>query len=302
MGFLGDLLGFGGDESNSSTSSQSTSNQTAYNTDKRNVVSEQAIGLSGDGNVVDRSSSNLSQWFDSSDHSVQFSDSSNRSTVMNDSRNLSTMLFDSRNLSTAFTDSSDRSTQFTDNSNRSTENRTSFVDSSDRSTYFNDTSNRSTDNRTSFVDSSDRSTYFNDTSNRSTAMNSNNLTSFVDNSDRSITTVGTDYGSVNASIGLAGAMGSRAFDLSGLSITGALDNLKLQSQTSLEATRQAFDLVRSSGANNLASSAQMLGMATSAIERTASAFQEADDGGQKKTVMYALAAVAVIGVAFAMNR
>jgi hypothetical protein len=237
MGFLSSL--FGGDESNSSTSSNSTSNQTAYNTDKRNVASDAAISLSGDGNTIDRSTSNLTQFFDASNRSTNFSDTSNRSTT--------------------FTDNSDRSTAF------------------------------------------------------QSLANSNNTTIFTDNSDRSVVSTVTDYGSVNASVGLASALSTKAFDtaallsgqatgLAGVSIKGAIDNLMKQSETGLEATKLAFDMVRSSGANNMASSAAVLGMAQNAIEKTAGAFQEASDGGEKKTIMYAIGAVAVIAVAFAMNR
>lgn len=223
---------FGGDsKSDSSTSTtNNTTNHTDYN-DKRNVAQDSAVSLSGDANVVDRSTSNVTQFFDTSDRS------------------------------THFTDLSDRSTLFNSNSNNTS--------------------------------------------------NSHNTTVFTDNSDRSVSV--TDYGSVNASLGLLGGMSTKAFDTAGLmngqnvglatmSVQGAIDTLKLQSGLSLEATKQAFDLVRSSGANNLASSAAMIGMANNAIEKTQAAFQNASDGGDQKTVMYALGAIAVVGVAFAMTR
>lgn len=295
MGFLGDLLGFGGDESHSSTSHQSTANNTAYNTDKRNVASDYAVAISGDGNVVDRSTSNLTKYFDQSDRSTSFTDSSNRSTNFTDSSNRSTL---TNNLSMLL-DNSNRSTNFSDSSVRNTTTSTSFSDSSNRST--------------NFTDNSDRSTYFSDSSNRSSTSNSNNSTSFVDNSDNRVYSTITDYGSVNAGVGLASAMGTKAMDSATLmsgqafgvantSIQGALANLMKQSETGLEATKLAFDMVRSSGANNLQSSAAVLGMAQSAIDKTAAAFQEASDGGEKKTIMYAIGAVAIIAVAFAMNR
>lgn len=232
----GRLYNFGGDSK--SDSSTSTVNDTKnYNTvtDMRNVASEQAVSVSGAGNSIDRSTSNLTQFFDTSDRS------------------------------TKFTDLSDRSTTFTSNSGNTN--------------------------------------------------NSNNTTVFTDNSNRSVTshTTVTDYGSVNASVGMAGALGTKAFDmaglmagqangLAGLTISGAIDNLKKQSETGLEATKLAFDLVRSSGANNLASSAAVLGMAQSTIEKSAAAFQEASDGGEKKTIMYAIGAVAAVGVAYALSR
>lgn len=212
---------FGGDsKSDSSTSTANyTTNNTDYN-DKRNVAQDSAVSLSGDNNVVDRSTSNVTQFFDTSD----------------------------------------------------------------RSTHFNDLS--------------DRSTLFNSNSGNTT--NSNNTTIFTDN--RSTSTTVTDYGSINASLGLMGGMTTKAFDVAGMGIMGAIDTLKLQSQQQLSATKEAFDLVRSSGANNLASSAAMIGMATDAIEKTQAAFQNSSDGGDQKTVVYALGAIAVVGVAFAMTR
>lgn len=243
LGCSATLANFGGDsDSDSSTTTNNTTRNDYFVTDKRNTVGDQAIGLSGDNNTIDRSTSNLTQFFDSS------------------------------NRSTNFSDSSDRSTHFADNS--------------DRSTAFNSNNTTSNSNNTIFTDNRDMSVH-------------------------SSTTI-TDYGSVAASVGLAGAMSTKALEtagllngqnvgLAGLSITGAIDNMKLQSQTGLEATKLAFDLVRSSGANNLQSSAAVLGMAQNAIEKTSAAFQEASDGGEKKTIMYAIGAVAVIAVAFALR-
>lgn len=206
---------FGGDsKSDSSTSTtNNTTNHTDYN-DLRNVAQDSAVSLSGSNNVVDRSTSNLTQFFDSS--------------------------------------------------NRSSTSLTSFMDMSDRSTNF-------SDSRT---------------------------TTTVDNSDRSVHMTSTDHGAV-----LAGqALGMKALDMSGQTVSDAFGFMKQQNQTSLDATRAAFDLAKSSGANSLAGSAAVLGFAADTIGEARAAFQEAEDGGQKTIAMYAIAAVAAIGVAVALRR
>jgi hypothetical protein len=76
---------FGGDsDSDSSTRTTSNTSNTATSTDKRAVASDQAVSLTGDGNSIDRSTSNLTQMFDSSNRSTNFADSSNRSTNFQD--------------------------------------------------------------------------------------------------------------------------------------------------------------------------------------------------------------------------
>jgi hypothetical protein len=223
------LANFGGDSS--SDSSTRTDNQTQNNTastDKRNTVADQAIGLSGDNNTIDRSTNSLTQ--------------------------------------------------------------------------FNDSSNRSTSSITSFLDNSNRSTNFSDSSNRSTTDNSDRSTSFTDNSNRSTNTTVTDYGSVGASIGMAGVMTTQAFDTAQLGIKGAIDSLQVVSNNNLTAVSKAFDMAKSSAANAQTSGAQMLGFATSALADTQQALANAKDGGQSKTVMYALLAVTAIGVAFAFKK
>lgn len=101
MGLLSSI--FGSDDSSSTTSSTSTATNTAYETDRRAVASENAVSLTGDNNSIDRS--NTTNFFDTSNRSstslTSFMDNSNRSTNFQDNS-----LKDS---STHFTDSSDRS-------------------------------------------------------------------------------------------------------------------------------------------------------------------------------------------------
>lgn len=202
---------FGGDsDSDSSTqTTNNTTNNTQY-TDKRAVGSDSAVALTGDKNLIDRSST------------------------------------------------------------------TTFVD----------TSNRSSTSLTEFLDNSNRST------------------NFQDNSDRSVTTITTttDYGSVSKALGLADNMSSGAFDVATVGIKGAIDSLKLNSNNGLEMVTKAFDLAKSSAANSMQNSAQLMGFATTALQSTQQALQDAEDGGESKMVMYAIGAIAIIGVAFALSK
>lgn len=190
---------FGGSsKSDSSTSTTNhISNSTDYN-DKRAVAQDEAISLGGDNNVVNRSTSNL----------------------------------------------------------------TSFID----------TSNRSSTSTTQFTDSSDRSTHYTSTT--------------------------TDHGAVAAGLGL----GTKALDTVGATTKSAFDSLIAMSDNGLRATNAAFDLAKSSGANAMSNSAAVLGFASDAIKETRAAFQEAEDGGNKQVMLYAVAAVAVVGVAMALRR
>jgi hypothetical protein len=220
MGMTITPASWGGDSS--SDSSTSTLNDTKNydtNTDRRAISGDSAVALSGDNNTVDRSTSNLTQFFD--------------------------------------------------------------------------TSNRSSSTVTEFRDNSNRSTNFSDSSNRST--------NFADNSNRSVNTTVTDYGSVGGSLSLAGSMSTKAFEVADGGIKGAIDTLKLQSSAGAKMVEQAFDLARSSGANALGTSAQVIGLANSAIQKTEAAMTQAKDGGQSKMVMAALAAVGAIGVALALR-
>jgi hypothetical protein len=201
---------FGGDsESDSSTN---TTNQTDnYSTfvDRRNVASDAAVSLSGDGSVVDRSTTSL----------TTFSDSSNRS--------------------------SSSITEFTDNSNRST--------------------------------------------------------NFADNSNRSVNTTVTDYGSVNKSLDGFGSMTSKALDVAAGGVNNSLDALKSLADMQQKTVLAAFDMSRSASANALTNSAAVMGFANQALEKTATAMETATDGGESKMVTYAIAAAAVVGVAFALK-
>ena len=196
----------------------------------------------------------------------------------------------------------------TDSSTKTTSETTNWTDYNDQRVVGQDeaiglsgngsTVNRTTSNLTSFIDQSNRSTNFSDTSNRSTNFNdsSTNSTSFVDNSSVNYTT--TDHGAVAAGLGL----GTKSLDMAGKAITDAFSTATLQTENGLKATMAAFDLAKSSGANSLAGSAAVLGFATDTIGEARAAFQEADDNGQKTIAVYAIVAVAVIGVAVAWNR
>lgn len=120
MGFLSSL--FGSDDSSSTTSTSNATSNTAYNTDKRAVASDQAVSLTGDNNAIDRSTSSVTSFFDASNRS-------------------STDL-------TSFIDNSNKSTNFADTSSKTTNDITSFADSS----------SKNSGNSTSFVDSSNRAT------------------------------------------------------------------------------------------------------------------------------------------------
>lgn len=211
----------GGSESDSSTQTTSSTTNNTSNKDMRNVASDSAVAISGSGNNIDRSSSSV----------------------------------------------------------------TSFIDTSTKSTL------------TSFVDDSNKSTNFTDNSKKDSS------THFTDNSDRSTTTITnvTDYGSVNSSMTLAGSMTTKAFDVAGLGVSGAIDALKRESDNGLKAIGMAFDSVGKQSAMAQASSAATLGFASDALKATQSAMEDAKDGGQSKMVMAAIAAAAVVGVAFALK-
>ncbi|RFP36156.1 hypothetical protein [Duganella sp. BJB476] len=229
---------FGGDsESDSSTSTTNHVTNNATSVDKRNVASEQAVALSGDNNVVDRSQTS--------------------------------------------------NTSFVDSSNRSTTSLTSFLDSStkDSSTHFSDSSTK------------DSSTHFSDSSVR----NTDNSTQFTDNSNRSVSYSSTDFGSVAAALGGMTTLGNSAFAFGGSAVNGSVDALKQISADNQKSVAAAFNMASLSGANSMKSSADVLGFASSAITKTADAFAAAKDGGESKNIMYALVAIAVVGVAFAFK-
>jgi hypothetical protein len=99
MGFLSSL--FGGDDSSSKTTSTSNATNTAYETDRRAVASDQAVSLTGDNNTIDRSTSSLTQFFDTSNRSTNFSSVADSGNTVNS------------NNTTTFTDNSDRSVRTT---------------------------------------------------------------------------------------------------------------------------------------------------------------------------------------------
>lgn len=181
-----------------------------------------------------------------------------------------------------------------DSSTKTTNNTTNWTDYNDQRVVGQDEAiglsgnnsvvNRNTSNLTSFID----------TSNRSSASN----TEFTDNSDRSTHYTTTDHGAVAAGLGL----GTKALDMAGATTKAAYDALIVQSEHGLKATSAAFDLAKSSGANSMASSAAVLGFASDAIKETRAAFQEAEDGGNKQIMLYAVLAVAAVGIAMAMRR
>lgn len=211
---------FGGDsESDSSTRTENTTKNDVTNMDMRNVASDSAVAISGSGNNIDRSSSSVTSFIDTS----------------------------TKNTLTSFIDSSNKSTNFTDNSSK------------DSSTHF------------------------------------------TDNSDHSVHNTVTDYGSVNGSLTLAGSMTTKAFDVAGLGINGAIEALKQESNNNLKAVGMAFDSVGKQSAMAQASSAATLGFASQALQATQAAMQDAKDGGQSKMVMTAIVAAGAVAVAFALK-
>lgn len=87
---LGQPVGMcnGGDsDSQANTSTANNTQNTAYNTDKRSVASEEAVSVTGEGNFIDRSTAtaNSTSFSDSSNRSTNFADSSKR-----DSENVTT--------------------------------------------------------------------------------------------------------------------------------------------------------------------------------------------------------------------
>jgi hypothetical protein len=74
-------LGGGGGSSQANTSTATTSNSSTVNTDQSMMGGDNAIGLNGSGNVIDKSVVNNTAFNDSSNHSTNFADSS----VKNDS-------------------------------------------------------------------------------------------------------------------------------------------------------------------------------------------------------------------------
>lgn len=277
---------FGGGNSNSTNETLNQTNNNATSIDKRNVVSDQAVALSGDYSTLNKVE-NTSTWMqDNTNNSTWMQDNSNRST------STITQMFDksSRDNSTHFSDSSttDNSTFFSDSSSR--DQSTHFTDNSsrDQSTYFSDSSVR--DSSTHFADSSVKN-----------SLDSHN-TSMVDNSNRSVNYSSTDYGSVGKALDSLGQMSSKSLDVAAGGVNGALDAMKYLADKNQQSVAAAFDFTKSASANSISNSAAVLGFANNAIAKTAEAFAEAKDGGESKNIMYALMAIAAIGVAFALRK
>lgn len=245
------------------------------------------------------------------------SDSDSSTTTTNDVKNYATSI-DKRAVAsdnavslTGDNNSIDRSqsTSFTDTSNRSTSSITSFLDNSvkDSSTNFTDYSSK--DSSTHFTDLSnkDSSTKFSDSSIKDSSVKTTNTnsgnTQFTDSSNRSVTTINqsTDYGSVGGSLTLAGAMTTQAFGVAGKALDGTMGVLKQSSDDSQKSIMAAFGAAAATGKSAAQNSADVLGFASAAIKQTGDAFAEAKDGGQSKMMMAAIAAVAVVGVAFALK-
>ncbi len=182
-------------------------------------------------------------------------------------------------------DSSTSTTNNTTNNALSVDRRSVASDAAVSLTGDNNIVDRSTSSTTNFSDSSNRST--------------SSITEFLDNSNRSVTV--TDYGSVGSSLSTLGTMTTKALDITGDSVNGAIDALKYISDNNQKSVAGAFDLAKSASANALTNSAQVLGLANDVIDKTSAAFAEAKDNGTSKLVTYALVTVGAIGVAFALK-
>jgi hypothetical protein len=89
-------MGGGGGSSEANTSTATTTHSSTVNTDQSMMGGDNAVGVNGTGNIIDKSVVNNTAFTDTSNKSTNFSDSSNRSTnfsdssVKNDSSNHST--------------------------------------------------------------------------------------------------------------------------------------------------------------------------------------------------------------------
>ncbi|WP_377704934.1 hypothetical protein [Pseudoduganella sp. UC29_71] len=99
-------LGGKGGSSQANTSTATSTNTSSVNTDQSMMGGDNAVGLNGNSNIVDKSVVNNTAFNDSSDRSTTFVDSSNKSTNFSDSSNKSTNFADSSVKSTVSTSSS----------------------------------------------------------------------------------------------------------------------------------------------------------------------------------------------------
>ncbi len=120
--------------------------------------------------------------------------------------------------------------------------------------------------------------------------------------DRSTNIQTTDYGSVGSALSGLGQMTGQALNVTGSAVNGAVGALAGISADSQKSIASAFAAASASSANSMTNSAAVLGFASSAIDKTNAAFAEAKDSGASKIMTYAIAAVAAIGIAFALKR
>lgn len=226
-------MGGKGGSSQANTSTATTTTTSTNMLDQSMMGGDNAVGLNGNSNLVDKSVTN----------------------------------------NTAFTDTSNRSTTFTDNS--------------DKSTSFKDLSNRSTN----FADASDNST---------TTTNNTSYTS-------------TDFGSVTAALSGMGKLSDAALSLSGQVVTDGYKGLANQSKDNLSVISEAFRFASASSAADAQKYTDVLGFAKDSIAGVRStaadavagvrdSYANAADGGANKTLQIAaVAAVAAIGIGFALK-
>lgn len=117
-------LGGGGGSSQANTSTATSTTTSTNMLDQSMMGGDNAVGLNGNGNLVDKSVTNNTAFTDTSNKSTNFADNSttDNSTFFSDTSNNSTSFADSSNRSTNFLDSSTTSTVSTSSSSSSTIN------------------------------------------------------------------------------------------------------------------------------------------------------------------------------------
>jgi hypothetical protein len=157
---------------------------------------------------------------------------------------------------------------------------------------------------TNFTDGSNRSTNFTDSSNRSTSTN------FSDSSVRNTTTntniTTTDFGSVGAALSGMGTTANLAIDNAGQQVQGAINLLRLASSNGLDMLGTVLDFAAGSAANSDNNIAKALGFAgntiNDAITKTSSAFAQASESQDNKSLKIAAIAIVAVAVAFALKK
>jgi hypothetical protein len=146
-------------------------------------------------------------------------------------------------------------------------------------------------NNTAFTDTSDRSTTFTDNSNRSST--TNNTTNYTS----------TDFGSVSKALDGMGKVSDAAISLSGQVVKDGMAGLAAQSKDNITVLQSAFQFAQAATAADAQKYTDVIGFAKDTITKANDAFAEAKDGGTNKTLQIAaVATVAAVGLAFAMNR